>query len=71
MISSYYSSYVEEPGEDFLFTAAAAEFGLAAMDSEYKGEASLRHVREILEDLSLDDEYKAEFAELVKELDKN
>lgn len=66
-----YSSYVEEPGEDFLFTAAAAEFGLAAMDSEYKGEASLRHVREILEDLSLDDEYKAEFAELVKELDKN
>ena len=66
-----YKSYVEEPGEDFLFAAAAAEFGLAAMDSEYKGDASLQHVKETLEELNLDDEYKTEFAELVEELDRN
>lgn len=66
-----YESYLEEPGEDFLFAAAAAEFGLAAMDSEYKGDASLQHVRETLEELDLDDEYKMEFAELVEELDRN
>ncbi len=66
-----YASYVEEPSDDFLFAAAVAEFGLAAMDSQYKGEASLQHVEETLEGLDLDDEYKAEFEELVKELDGN
>ena len=66
-----YASYTEEPDEDFLFAAAAAEFGLAAMDSEYKGNASLAHVSEVLEELDLDDEYKEEFAELVDMLEKN
>ena len=45
--------------------------GLAAMDSGYKGEASLQHVRKVLEDLRLEDEYKVEFAELADELDRN
>lgn len=66
-----YASYTEEPDEDLLFAAAAAEFGLAAMDSEYKGNASLAHVSEVLEELDLDDEYKEEFAELVDMLEKN
>lgn len=63
-----FSSYTEEPGEDFLFAAAAAEFGLAAMDSEYKADASLKHVAEVLEKLELEDEYKEEFGELVRQL---
>ena len=66
-----YSSYTEKPDGDFLFAAAAAEFGLAAMDSEYKEDASMEHVSEVLRELDLDDEYKEEFAGLVNELKKN
>lgn len=66
-----FSSYTEEPGEDFLFAAAAAEFGLAAMDSEYRADASLKHAAEVLEKLEPADEYKEEFAELVVQLRRN
>lgn len=66
-----YTSYTEEPDDDFLFVAAAAEFGLTAMDSEYKEDASLEHVIGVLKKIDLDDEYKEEFAELVKEFRKN
>ncbi len=66
-----FSSYTEEPGEDFLFAAAAAEFGLAAMESEYKADASLRHVAEVVDKLDSADEYRAEFGELVYQLQQN
>ncbi len=66
-----FSSYTEEPGEDFRFAAAAAEFGLAAMDSEYKADASLKHAGEVLEELDLENEYKKEFMELVLRLGRN
>lgn len=65
------TAYTKQPGEDFLFAAAAAEFGLAAMDSEYKENASLEHVNEVLKSIDLEDEYKEEFYHLVKQLRKN
>lgn len=61
-----YADYVSEPGDDFVFAAAVAEFGLLASDSSYAGEASLRHVKRILNDLDLNDEYKEEFRDMVK-----
>ena len=63
-----YDSYVAEPGEDFQFAAAVAEFGLLASKSRYPEEASIDHVLSVLKDLQLGDEYKAEFEDLVKEV---
>lgn len=65
------TSYAEKPGDDFLLAAAAAEFALVAMDSEYQADASLRHVEKTLEEIDLDDEYKEEFLEMVQELRDN
>lgn len=64
-------SYTNNPNDDYLFAAAAAEFGLAAMDSEYQGDASLKDVIDVLRNLELDDEYKEEFSDLVRQLRKN
>ena len=61
-----FDSYTKEPGEDFLFAAAAAEFGLLASHSSFPENASIAHVLLQLDGLELDDEYKAEFEELVK-----
>lgn len=61
-----YADYAEEPGDDFVFAAAVAEFGLLASDSSYAGDASLKHVKRILSDLDLDDEYKEEFRDMVR-----
>ena len=66
-----YASYTQEPGEDFRFAAVVAEFGLAARDSAYKQEASLKHVEQVLKNMDLGDEYKEEFLELVQELKGN
>lgn len=55
----------EEPGEDFIFAAAVAEFSMVLNDSEYIADGSLRHVKRVIYELELDDEYKEEFAELV------
>lgn len=66
-----YDSYTQDAGEDFLFAAAVAEFGLAARDSAYKSDASLKHVEEVLESMDLEDEYKKEFLDLVQELQRN
>ena len=59
-----------EPGEDFQFAAAVAEFGLLASKSRYPEEASIDHVLSVLKDLQLGDEYKAEFEDLEKKWDK-
>ena len=66
-----YSSYTQKPNDDFLFAAAVAEFGLVAKDSGYKGDASLKNVEKVLKQIELDDEYKEEFLELVREFRKN
>ena len=61
-----YEDYQSSPDDDFVFAAAVAEFGLLASDSAYAGDASLKHVRSALKGITLDDEYKEEFYELVK-----
>lgn len=61
-----YEDYQSSPDDDFVFAAAVAEFGLLASDSAYAGDASLKHVRSALKGITLDDEYKEEFCELVK-----
>ena len=63
-----FDSYTYEPGEDFQFAAAVAEFGLLASHSEYPEGASVEHVLSVLEEMNLEDEYKAEFEELVQEV---
>ncbi len=63
-----YESYQNSPSEDFLFAAAVAEFGLLASHSAYPENASLTHVREVVQKLDLKDEYRAEFLELVQEI---
>lgn len=62
-----YDSYTTNPGEDFKFAGAVAEFGLLASHSNYPEDASVSHVLSVLGGLKLDDEYKAEFKELVEE----
>lgn len=63
--------YTQEPPEDFYFAAAVAEFGLILRDSAYKGEASVENVRALLREVDTDeDDYKDEFAYLVKRLQR-
>lgn len=65
-------AYMEQPGEDFYFAAAVAEFGLLVRDSEYKKDASFENVRELLKLVDTEsDEYKDEFVYLVKKLERN
>ncbi|MCM1190410.1 MAG: VWA domain-containing protein [bacterium] len=65
-------AYAQEPSEDFYFAAAVAEFGLLLRDSEYKKDASFENIRELLKKVDTDaDEYKDEFAYLVKKLQRN
>lgn len=65
------AAYTDNPNEEFQFVAAAAEFGLVAMDSKYQADASLKHVNSILKNLDLEDEYKEEFSNLVRQLRAN
>lgn len=65
-------AYTTKPTEDFYFAAAVAEFGLLIRDSEYKGDASFENVRKLLKIVDTDmDEYKDEFVDLVKKLQRN
>lgn len=61
-----FDSYKRNPGDDFLFQSAVAEFGLLASHSEYAEYASLGDVEDILESIDLDDEYKEEFYDMVR-----
>lgn len=60
-----YRSY-RNANDDFYFQSAVAEFGLLASHSEYAEDANIDDVKDILSEISLDDEYKAEFLELVR-----
>ena len=62
-----YECYETDPSDDFRFAAAVAEFGLLAAHSEYQEDASVKNVKKVLKNIDLDDEYKEEFLELVKE----
>lgn len=61
-----FDSYQEHPSDDFRFAAAVAEFGLLASHSEYQEDASVKNVKKTLKAISLNDEYKQEFLELVE-----
>lgn len=63
-----FDSYTYEPEEDFRFAAAVAEFGLLASHSDHPEDASAEHVLSVLKELDLEDEYRAEFEELVQEV---
>lgn len=63
--------YQKEPTQDFSFAAAVAEFGLIVRDSQYKKDASFENVRALLKLVDTEsDDYKDEFAYLVKKLQK-
>lgn len=64
-----FESYMENPDDDFQFAAAVAEFGLLASHSENPEDASVKNVKKVLKSIDLDDEYKEEFLELVKEVE--
>ena len=64
-----FESYLENPDDDFRFAGAVAEFGLLASHSENPEDASVKNVKKILKSIDLDDEYKEEFLELVKEVE--
>ena len=64
-----FESYMENPDDDFRFAGAVAEFGLLASHSENPEDASVKNVKKILKSIDLDDEYKEEFLELVKEVE--
>ena len=64
-----YECYEADPSDDFKFAAAVAEFGLLASHSDYQEDASVKNVKKTLKAIDLNDEYKEEFLELVKECD--
>ena len=62
--------YKKNPSDDWLFAAAVAEFGQVLRNSEYKEDANLKDVKNLLEKIQdrnyyRDDEYKQEFFEIV------
>ncbi|MCM1190987.1 MAG: VWA domain-containing protein [Butyrivibrio sp.] len=64
--------YTTQPGEDFYFAAAVAEFGLLVRDSNYKGTSSFKGIESLLAKADTDaDDYRDEFAYLVKKLKRN
>lgn len=65
-------TYTAEPNEDFYFAAAVAEFGLLVRDSSYKGMSSFKGIENLLDKVNTEaDDYKDEFAYLVKKLKRN
>ena len=57
--------YTDKPSEDFIFSAAVAEFAMVLRNSEYVADGSLDHIVEELNTIPLKDEYRREFATLV------
>ena len=55
----------DKPSENLKFASAVAEFAMVLTDSEYIGDGSLRHLKKMLDDIDLSDEYREEFADLV------
>ncbi|WP_206074556.1 vWA domain-containing protein [Antribacter gilvus] len=62
-------AFTTRPSDDFVFASAVVEFGLIAIDSEHKGEASLDAVEERAAEALGDDPYglRKEFVGLVAE----
>lgn len=64
-----FECYTTSPSDDFVFAAAVAEFGLLASHSEYPEDASVKNVKKAIAGIDLDDVYKEEFLELVREVE--
>jgi len=62
------SSYTDNPSDDFLFCASVAEYAMLLRKSEYIGDGSWDHVSKTLSKINLNDEYKEDFYETVKEI---
>ncbi len=62
---------VDAPENDFIFSAAVAEFAMVLSDSDYKADASYDHILAELSQLDLSDEYRAEFKTLVETVEQN
>ncbi len=66
------SAYSSSMSDDMAFASAVAEFGMLLRDSQYKGTADKDSVLSLISGRDIAyDEYKAEFAQLVKSYDKN
>lgn len=61
--------YTRRPNCDTLFAAYVAECGMLLNDSAYADNISARTISKQLSKLDLNDEYKEEFAQLVRQLD--
>ncbi len=60
--------YTRRPNCDTLFAAYVAECGMILNDSDYTGNINMNTVAKQISKLSLDDEYKEEFAQLIRQL---
>lgn len=60
--------YTTAPNCDTLFAAYAAECGMVINESEYIGSLSMRDVSDQVARLDLDDEYKEEFLDLIRQI---
>jgi len=61
--------YSRRPSDDFTFASAVAEFAQILADSDNKGDATLEDVKDMLDEVDIDDdEYKEEFVYLVQTL---
>ncbi|SCY37018.1 Ca-activated chloride channel family protein [Lachnospiraceae bacterium XBB2008] len=60
--------YTRTPNCDTLFAAYVAECGMILNDSSYIGNLDMRDVSKQISGLDLDDEYKEEFLDLIKQL---
>ncbi|MCR5267539.1 MAG: VWA domain-containing protein [Lachnospiraceae bacterium] len=60
--------YTSRPNCDTLFAAYVAECGMILNGSEFTDDASMRKLSKQVASLTLDDEYKEEFAQLIRQL---
>lgn len=60
--------YTKNPDCDTLFAAYVAECGMILNDSSYTGDLRLKDVAKQVSRLDLDDEYKEEFSDLIRQL---
>ncbi|MCR5847744.1 MAG: von Willebrand factor type A domain-containing protein [Lachnospiraceae bacterium] len=57
--------YTDKPSNDYIFSAAVAEYAMLLRNSEFIADGSFAHVVEELNTIPLNDEYRREFATLV------
>lgn len=60
--------YTKAPNCDTLFAAYVAECGMILNDSRYIGDLTIKDVTKQISKLSLDDEYREEFLQLIRQL---